>query len=195
MKKILIALIFCGITFSNFAQNATEATAQTLSVEKSIFGVQLGILSLTVHNEARLADKVALRSEIGFGSGLYSGYNDDVDFFMAPILIIEPKFYYNFKKRVSKSKDISGNSGNFLSLKTTYAPDWFVITSADINVPNQISIIPTWGLRRNIGENFNYEAGFGLGWLHEFSNTNNGYTIPANNEVTVNLSFQIGYKF
>lgn len=192
MKKVLVALFLCGIISNVFAQNTT----QNLSVEKSIFGVQLGLLSLTVHNEARLADKIALRSEIGFGSGLFSGYNDDIDFFMAPILIIEPRFYYNFKKRVTKSRDIAGNSGNFLSLKTTYVPDWFVISSADnINVPNQISIIPTWGLRRNIGANFNYEAGFGIGWLHEFSETTQYYKTEAENSVAINLSFQIGYKF
>ncbi len=44
---------------------------------------------------------------------------------MTPVITAEPRWYYNLNKRVSKSKNIEGNSGNFISLKTSYHPDWF----------------------------------------------------------------------
>jgi len=183
MKRLVISLLFCGIFLAVKAQEA--------SVEKSIFGVQIGLIGVWVNNEARLSDKFALRSEIGFDAGIT---NDD--FVMAPVITLEPKFYYNLNKRVSKSKDISGNSGNFLSLKTSYHPDWFVISNSDYyNVSNQISVVPTWGMRRNIGSHFNYELGIGIGWLHEFAETINNYKYEADNEVAVNLLTRIGYRF
>ena len=183
MKKIIITLFFCGITLFTNAQNE--------SVEKSIFGAQIGVLGVWVLNETRLSDKFTLRSEIGLDSGIRNN-----DFIMVPGISIEPKFYYNLNKRFSKSKDISGNSGNFLSLKTSYHPDWFVISSSDYyNVSNQISVVPTWGIRRNIGTHFNYELGIGIGWLHEFSETIGYFKYEANNEVAVNLLARIGYRF
>ena len=183
MKKIVITLVLCGITLFTNAQNE--------SVEKSIFGVQLGLLGLSVHNEARLSDKFALRSEIGLKGGITNN-----DFFMVLGISFEPKFYYNLNKRSSKSKDVFGNSGNFLSLKTSYHPDWFVISGSDnYTVSNQISVVPTWGMRRNIGTHFNYELGIGIGWSNEFSGNVDYYKPVDVNEVAVNLLTRIGYRF
>ncbi len=39
---------------------------------------------------------------------------------------IEKKIYSNLNRRKKKSRRIDGNSGNFISLKTTYHPDWFL---------------------------------------------------------------------
>jgi hypothetical protein len=54
-------------------------------------------------------------------------------------------------KRNSKSQDITNNSGTFISLKTSYHPDWFVISNYEDDIISDISFIPTWGIRRNIG--------------------------------------------
>jgi hypothetical protein len=70
---------------------------------------------------------------------------------MTPVITAEPRWYYNLNKRVNKSKRIDGNNGNFISLKTSYHPDWFVISNYDnINIISDISLVPTWGIRRNI---------------------------------------------
>ncbi|MDO6389198.1 hypothetical protein Q4E40_03595 [Pontibacter sp. BT731] len=109
------------------------------------------------------------------------------------MFILEPKLYYNLDQRSLKSKDISGNSGNFFSLRTTYFPDWFVISNYDnINVLNQISVIPTWGIRRNIGAHFNYETGVGFGYKHVF--TKSGYSYNTGQPV-FDLRLRIGYRF
>jgi len=99
MKKLVVSFIFCG-----FALFANAQDTPNPSVEKSIFGVQIGLIGVWVNNEVRLSNKFALRSEIGFDSGIANN-----DFFMAPVIRLDPKFYYNLNKRVSKEKDISNN--------------------------------------------------------------------------------------
>ena len=147
MKKITLTLIFCGLTLI--------AKSQTASVEKSTFGVQTGFLGVWIHNESKLSSFIALRSEIGLDTGVTIRNGNTTGFLLTPVLTLEPRWYYNLNKRVSKSKRVDGNSGNFISIKTTYHPDWFVISNeSNLNFITDISIVPTWGIRRNIGNHF-----------------------------------------
>lgn len=186
MRKLLLTLALCSLALASKAQEA--------SVERSTSGIQVGFLGIWAHNESRLTNKLALRSEVGFRTGVLRGHlQRDTKVFMTPTLILEPKLYYNLEKRSLKSKDISGNSGNFFSLRTTYMPDWFVISNSDdINVRNQVSVIPSWGMRRNIGKHFNYETGVGFGYHHVFRKpdyiSSRGYGI-------FDLRLRIGYRF
>ena len=158
MKKILLTLTLCGLSFIAKSQNE--------SVEQSTFGIQTGLLGIWIHNESKLSNQFALRSEIGLDTGIYgSDVNDINGFLLAPTITLEPRWYYNLNKRESKSRRTDGNSGNFISIKTTYHPDWFVISNEDnINFISDISIVPTWGIRRNVGNHFTYETGIGIGY-------------------------------
>ena len=177
MKKI-VTLFFLSVRIFCDAQNA--------SVEKTVFGLQTGFLGLWVHNESRLTNTIALRSEVGLDAGiLLTDFEGRSGFLLAPVLTLEPRFYYNLNKRNSKSKDITNNSGNFISVKTSYHPDWFVISDITDHITSDISFIPTWGIRRNIGTHFNYETGVGIGYRF-FSN---------GSEVVGNLHLRIGYVF
>ena len=177
MKKI-ITLLFASLSIFCNAQNA--------NVEKSVFGIQTGFLGIWIHNESRLSNTIALRSELGLDAGImFTDFEGRSGFLLAPVLTLEPRFYYNLNKRNSKSKDITNNSGNFISLKTSYHPDWFVISDITDHITSDISFIPTWGIRRNIGIHFNYETGVGIG-LRFFSNVS---------EAVANLHLRIGYVF
>ena len=177
MKKT-ITLIFISLS--------TFCNAQNVSVEKSVFGIQTGFLGIWGHNESRLSNKIALRSEIGLDAGiLFTDFEGRSGFLLAPVLTLEPRFYYNLNKRNSKLKDISNNSGTFISLKTSYHPDWFVISDITDHITSDISFIPTWGIRRNIGTHFNYETGAGIG-IRFFSNESGAVG---------NLHLRIGYVF
>lgn len=187
MKKILLTLTFCGLTFI--------AKSQTVSVEQSTFGIQTGFLGIWVHNEAKLSNQIALRSELGFDSGIWGGsFYEKTGFLLTPVITLEPRWYYNLNKRKSRSRRIDGNSGNFISIKTSYHPDWFVISNYDdIRVISDISMIPTWGIRRHIGEHFTYEAGIGIGYRYTFAKQA-GYS-EDESEAALNLHLRIGYKF
>ena len=65
MKKLLLTLILCGLTFIAKSQNA--------SVKPSTFGIQTGILGYWFHNKAKLSKEIALRSEIGLIYGFFGG--------------------------------------------------------------------------------------------------------------------------
>jgi len=186
MKKIFLTLLFITVTLSTQAQDA--------SVEKSTFGIQTGILGIWVHNESKLSNSFALRSELGIDGGFNANTTtDNSDFLAVPVITLEPRWYYNLNKRVKKSRRIDGNSGNFVSIKISYHPD-LLLTSVreNFNFLSDLTIVPTWGIRRNIGKHFNYETAIGIGYLKVFEEAN---TIVNVSDVAVNLHLRIGYRF
>ncbi len=187
MKVLLLTLILSTMTLLTYAQN--------VSVAPSTFGIQAGPIGIWAHNETRLSSSIALRSEVGFNSSiLNSDYMDHTGLLMRPEITLEPRWYYNLQKRANKSKRIDGNSGNFFSLKTTYRPDWFTISNYEgYTVVNELSIIPTWGIRRHIGKYFTYEAGVGVGYRHRL-NKLDGNAVNRG-EAALNLHLRIGYRF
>ncbi len=187
MKKVLLTLIFCGLTLI--------AKSQSAQVETSVFGIQTGLLGIWVHNEARLSNQIALRSELGLDTGVYGRDHDHIDgLLLAPTITLEPRWYYNLNRRAAKSRRIDGNSGNFISIKTTYHPDLFIISNQDnLNFISDISVIPTWGIRRNLGNHFNYEAGIGIGYVHYFKEDN--VILLYDSGVAANVHLRIGYRF
>ena len=189
MQKTLITLILCGLTLFAKSQNA--------SVESSTFGIQTGVLGIWVYNEVKLTNSLALRTELGFDFGIWeTTYYDDYNapFLLTPVIVIEPRFYYNLQKRSERSKRIDGNSGNFIALKMGYHPDWFVLFNTDdAPVVSDFSIITTWGIRRNIGDRFNYEAGIGAGFSHTYAERA-GYE-KDKSEIELNMHLRIGYSF
>lgn len=188
MKNLFFAVLFCGINFI--------AKSQNTSIEQSVFGIQTGFLGIWINNEYRLSNSFALRSEIGLDTDIFdTDFGNSNNYFSVPVITLEPRWYYNLKKRVKKSKRIDGNSGNFISLKTSYHPDWFVISQYDnASIISDISIIPTWGIRRNIGNHFNYEAGFGIGYRYIYYSKYSSYR-ENEGELWFNLLLRIGYKF
>lgn len=182
--KILFALII-NIIYLN-------AHSQTASVEKSTYGIQTGLLGIWVHNEMKLTNQIALRTELGMNAGIFGGdFYPKTGFLMTPVITVEPRWYYNLEKRQSKSKNISGNSGNFVSLQTSYHPNWFVISNYEnLKTFNLVTIIPTWGIKRNIGKHFTYETAIGIGYGYQFRGEYDDV-----NGVAIDLNLRIGYRF
>ncbi|SOC79674.1 hypothetical protein SAMN06296241_1206 [Salinimicrobium sediminis] len=187
MKKFFLPLLFCAFPFFAHSQDA--------SVEQSTYGIQSGLLGLWFHNETALSSEIALRSELGFDTGFWAGsFYEKTGFLMAPVISLEPRWYYNLNKRQRKSRRTDGNSGNFLSLQTSYHPDWFVISNyEDIRIISDISIIPTWGIRRHLGDHFTYETGIGVGYRYTFAKEA-GY-LENESDLALNLHLRIGYRF
>lgn len=182
MKKINILLLSTlGVLI--FAQEKAR-------VEKSVTGIQIGLFGVEIYNEAKLSDAFSLRSQVALYPSIWGGdlYNK-TGFALAPAISVSPKYYYNLQKRSDAGKNISSNSGNYFAASLEYVPNWFVISNVKgIEVNEMISLIPTWGLRRNFAKNFNYEfkAGLGIGKI-----LLKGYTT----QVVPELSFKIGYDF
>ena len=62
MQKALLSLVLISFTITVKSQNA--------SIEKSLYGIQTGFFGIWAHNETKLTNQIALRSEIGFDNGI-----------------------------------------------------------------------------------------------------------------------------
>ena len=187
MRKIIFILITI-IGVSSYSQT------KKVSVEKSIYGVQTGLFGVWINNESKLFDKISLKSEIGldFGVSGKTFFDEKLIFFATPSITVEPRFYYNLSKRLDKNKNISNNSGNYISIKSTYNPDWFVVSNKDnITVYNQLRIVPSWGIKRTYGKHFTLETGAGIG----FQFVENTFAKNTENKTGLDLHFRIGYTF
>lgn len=184
-KTILLFLSFFAISFSTFSQS----TKQKPSVEKSFFGVQAGLFGIYAYNESKLSNNIALRTEAGMSMGIWGGtFYPKTGILFTPTLSVEPRYYYNLKRRVKKGKSIANNSANYFSLKTNYNPNLFVISNYDnISVNNHITIIPSYGFKRNLGKKLEYEFTAGYGYGYDFD--------LKDSAGVVNLGFRIGYRF
>jgi hypothetical protein len=187
MKHFIIISFFCLASTISFCQEVTVA--------KSTSGVQTGLLGLWFHYESRLAPKFALRTELGFDASIWGGsIYDQTNFLLTPVITVEPRFIYNLEKRKAMQKSIEGNAGNFFSLPVSYRPNWFVISNFDnVEVASQFSIIPTWGIKRNLGVHTTFETGIGFGFRYFF--TKNLLTNANQLQPALNLHLRFGYRF
>ena len=131
---MIITLSVCLFTILTKAQKA--------SVEKSTFGIQTGVLGIWAHREVKLSNQIALRAELGMNAGIWGGsFYPKTGYLMTPVITLEPRWYYNLEKRQSKSKSITGNSGNFLTIQTSYHPNWFTLSNYDnVKIVNQVCL-------------------------------------------------------
>ncbi|MDR1720639.1 MAG: hypothetical protein LBR67_11075 [Dysgonamonadaceae bacterium] len=166
--------------------------AQVGTVENSLWSVQAGIFGVWINNESRLDDAFAIRSEIAFTGGYsytsYSGFDSDFEgesYAIVPLITAEPRWYYNIGRRAAKGKNTARNAADFLAIRTTIAPG-LMLVSKNAAVYKSLSVIPVWGIRRNLSCHFNFELSGGLGYI---------YTKQNNNRLGWDFSVRFGYTF
>ncbi|MBB6327078.1 hypothetical protein FHS59_002706 [Algoriphagus iocasae] len=185
MKKLFLLTL---ILFSIKVTFAQEASVSTNKPE-----VHIGFLGVWLNKEYSLSKQIALRAEVGFDMQVWGDLNYSSSYVFLPVLTAEPRWYYNLEKRSSKGKNTNGNFGNFFSLKTSFHPDLLVISQYDDSIIPDLSIVPTWGIRRPISQNFIFETGIGFGYIHYFYKSQ-GYSYDEGN-LAVNLHLRFGYRF
>lgn len=195
MKQTIILLAAIALTgFTSIAQK----------VEDQLWGVSVGISPLSVYNETALGKQIALRSELNVGFAWLAGnaYSGSSEWGFIPVIILEPRYYYNLQKRYDKGKHTHNNSGNYLSLNLGYQPG-LIIGTENLDIHPSLHIIPTFGFRRSIGQHFNFSSAIGLGysWIFKtfkYRNWDTGaiesykYTEKG---VTAGFQLNIGYAF
>jgi hypothetical protein len=187
-----------SISFALAMFAMVSVSAQSASVEKSIYGVQAGFAGVWLYNEFRLSNAMALRSEIGLNMNFdESFYNAETPrgFLIAPGINIQPRWYYNLNSRTVKGKDISQNSGNFFALKAHISHPTLLTYQRAINVEYsyEMRYLATWGIRRNLGERFNYELGLGAGYMFGRNMRTSG--LSTGGRPITDLHIRVGYKF
>ena len=76
---------------------------------------------------------------------------------------------------------------------TYYDPELALFNTDDAPVVSDFAIIPTWGIRRKIGDHFNYEAGIGAGYSYTLAERA-GYSEDESG-FELNMHLRIGYRF
>jgi hypothetical protein len=201
MKRIVLGLFLSTLTLQ--AQQSQD-TIPKASVEKSLRGVQLGLVSANFQYEFKLERKLTLRTEIGaeliYNTRTY--YDPTIrevsSQLTVPYITLEPRWYYGIDRRIRKGKNIKNNSSNYVGLKTSFLSARTPITSNDkYEVASAINVIPNFAIRRSFAKHFNYEFAFGIEYKRlvlfpkEYSscvNCNNGFT-------NIFLQARIGYNF
>ena len=159
MKSTIYAVLF-GL-FLSFSTSAVGQSAEAGAVER-VYGAQIGFLGAWGYAELPVGRSVVARLEAGLNAGYYR--SNDM-FTGAPVISAGPRWYYNLGKRAAKEKRIAGNAANFLSLPIAYHPGWFTLSNVEGTYTDKgMTILPTWGIRRNLGKHLNFEAGVGFGY-------------------------------
>jgi hypothetical protein len=102
---------------------------------------------------------------------------------IAPFYDIQSRWFYNFDKRQSKSKNIENNVGNFITFRAQYVgPE--IASSFTRYSPHTFKIGPYWGIQRNNGS-LNYY--FNIGPAFIFDDVGNSAIWP------IEVEFRLGW--
>ena len=156
---------FNSILFILFSVSVLHAQKEMKSVEKSILSIQTGYFGTWINHELKLHKKFALRTEFGTEYRLKFVIKQSFDSLKNQVSIfLEPKYYFNLKKRESKNKNIKNNAGNYISLRINLN----ILNNLEIGEFYFYDLTPTFGIRRNITSHFNLEfsCGYGLSYLN-----------------------------
>lgn len=143
---------------------------------ESLHSVKFGIPSVTYSYEQALGKQFTINMEAGATWGFQSSPNS-FKFLADPIFQVEPRIYYNVKKRFDRGKFLN-NSASFFSLNSgfTFATDYR---------SHSFFIVPKWGFRRAMGKHFIFEAQIGGGlWFG-----------PNSHRFNPDIELKFGYVF
>ena len=125
--------------------------------------------------EWSVADEVTINSQIDMRA--YIGDDDFAidNFVFSPRITIEPRYYYNLKKRAEKGKNINSNSANYVSFDLSYELPLGLSGIRDVP-QHTFRLLPSWGMRRELSEHFTMDfsvyAGYKLIGTQYYNDSN-----------------------
>ncbi|RKR85168.1 hypothetical protein BDD43_5429 [Mucilaginibacter gracilis] len=183
-KKLLLFCIPFLISTGLFAQDTTSyLKAKQLKINAEVIG---GSFSY----EAKVSQTNTMYFEAGAQYGISyrysSDFGNDYRYAFSPLISIEGRHYYHFKERIAKHKDINNNASNFWFLRTgyTFKP---LSQTAGYTFSDALSVMPGWGIQRNLGTHFSMEVQLGVP-VNYYPADNSWYVGPGG-------GFKIGYVF
>lgn len=191
--------IVLGFVLISFMAKAQEV--EKVSVEKSLYGAQLGLVSTSFYYETQLQRKIALRAEIGLVLGFATrdyedpAIEDESSTLIVPYVTLEPRWYYGLDRRKRLGKKTYNNSSNYVSLATSYMSNKTpIMNNGDFDVVSAITVVPKYGIRRAFAKHFNYEFSAGVGYQYNVFSETSGCNCD-HNDVALDIQARIGYDF
>lgn len=160
MKKTIVTILLAGLATFTFSQD------NKMSMNKEIASIDIGFLGIWINYERHLDGLFTFKSAAGLEGGFGQGFISEGKSYFAftPTIRTEPRYYYNFNRRVKLEKKTSYNSANYFALTAIYFPNLFTISNVSgIEFKSGISLVPKWGMQRTIGQRFNFQFAVGGG--------------------------------
>jgi len=203
-RKVLVLFALFGCLLPALASGQTEnetsnvTPVQNTSVSITAQGLFVAY-ELPLFHQFTVEGRAGFCIPVGYATGTiyptigYVGYEyklghttaDGLFMSVHPSVKVTPRLYYNLKKRASKQKNTSMNSGGFLGLSAAYAFNPIATYNADGN--SLFAITPHWGLRRVVKDWFLFEFAGGTSY-----NINSKYNTK---EWSLFIDVRLGYIF
>lgn len=163
-KKLHLSTVFFLLfIFFSQAQGVTERSSENpfalINLERHQF--KLNFLSPGFTYEFAIFKNVTASSSVGLGAATYQeGYA------LGLVLNNRARYYYNFNSRIRNGKNVSGNSGNYISAAQAIFFSQLRL-STNIEGPSDFNIGFfgfVHGIQRTYPKGFNFTAELGAGY-------------------------------
>ena len=116
MKEIIFTVLFTVLSALAFSQD------KETSLEKEIISADIGFLGTWINYERHLRGLFTLKSQLGLEGGFGSSDIIGVNTYFAfiPTIRAEPRYYYNFNRRVMKEKKTLFNAADYFAVTIAY---------------------------------------------------------------------------
>jgi hypothetical protein len=161
--RSLFVILSLMVAISSTTLNAQIIRDTTVA---RVYGAQVGLIGIWAYGEFPIHDDIVLRTDVGLDASIRGGsqFYKPV-FLLTPPFRVEPRWYYNYGKRAARGRRTDANAANYFSLPLTFYPAWFSIANTEsIRVDPGLQLLPTYGIRRNLGDHLRYEIGIGMGY-------------------------------
>ena len=175
--------------FTLHAMAQTTENSDSAALER-ILKLELGLQGGGLGYELPLGNKWSINLSAGLGGGHYIESSSYANSFHSSWIINDPaayikselKYTYNRAKRLSKSKSLVNNAGNYVVFQTKYTTRRVFGSNAWENTyePLNRSLLNEiqWEIQRPLGHRFIFNMHLGLGYAIDFD-FNNSQVYPA----------------
>jgi len=152
-KITLFCYIFLFFSSNSFAQDSLLLFNQQKPVLKAV------IITPGLAYEV----PIGLRTSVYMQAGIGIGYQNLSRPYLVTtgILIVQPRFYYNYRKRLAAGKNTAGFASNYIGFRGMANGSFLKETLASGETLALFGLHLAWGMQRNIGKRgfFYVEAG------------------------------------
>jgi len=128
--------------------------------------VQIGLPMPSILYEKGISKNTTLSIEAITGLWIRGCSDCQTDFGVYPILRGQYRYYYNMRRRLDKKKNISGNSGNYISALLAHQSGNPIIGNLE-NASNTLIVGPVYGIQRTYRRGFFYRLEGGIAYIEE----------------------------
>ncbi|MFS4467138.1 DUF3575 domain-containing protein [Maribacter sp. 2210JD10-5] len=146
------------ILLSVFLSTITLKAQATKNVESNLFKVN--VLAPGISYELGVAKNMSLNFEAAIIPIAESEFNE-IDFELFPVLSGELRYFTNFSRRIARGKNITGNSGNYISFLNQAFITAPILGNIEYDEPVAYLGGILYGIQRAYNKNFYFGVSLG----------------------------------